>query len=302
MAFSKGKESKESGSFKLYTGVGSMKVLAVNPKLEELEALYGREINGNVEYLSEAKDFSGQGNSIPQVRIDFIVKADPDKHEGVDFVNKVTFFLTKSWRYNRDQSKVQIIDKYGRTAWATKEEYKNKAIPVYSNGNQANIDKDYRLAYTGEEDLTKFVIAYLGISNPQNYVNGQWVMKPENELLDCEARLDCIEDYFKGNFNELREVIGYQPNNKVKVLWGINTNNEGRQFERAYTRMFLKNGVNDYSRLAKDVEAAKNAGGYPTTEFQVSEFHEYVVTPTNLSQPESSDLPFDNPTDDPFAL
>ncbi|MDQ9822852.1 hypothetical protein RFZ44_05690, partial [Acinetobacter sp. 163] len=73
----------------------------------------------------------------------------------------------------------------------------------------------------GEEELTKFIKAYLNIPNVMKYVNNTWVMVDNPE--DCEARLEHIEDYFKGNFKELREVIALQPNNRVKVLFGVKT-------------------------------------------------------------------------------
>ena len=40
MAFGKGQESKEGSNFPKYVGVGSFKVIDVNPTKEKLEAIY----------------------------------------------------------------------------------------------------------------------------------------------------------------------------------------------------------------------------------------------------------------------
>ena len=53
--------------------------------------------------------------------------------------------------------------------------------------------------------------------------------------------------------------------------------------------MFLKNSVNDYSRLDKDVQDRKNAGAYPTTDFEVGDFKVYNVTATNLAEAPAAD-------------
>lgn len=114
-------------------------------------------------------------------------------------------------------------------------------------------------------------------------------MLEANKLADCEASLEHIDDYFKGNFKELSDILALQPNNKVKVLFGVRNTDDGKQYQTAYTRMFLKNNVTDYSRIDKDLQEAKNNGAMPTSEFEVSDLHEYVVAPTNFS---GNDAPF----------
>lgn len=296
MAFAAGKESTEGSSVKRYIGVAPVFVLGVNPNKEELEKLYNTQLENAPEYLSEV-EVGEDNHKVPNVRIDFIVKTDAEKCGGIEFTTKVSFFIRKEFKVNRDGSKVQVIDKYGRTAWVTQEQYKNKEIPVYSNG-PANIDKDYRACFHGEEDLTNFIKAYLNIPNVMKYVNEKWIMV--DNPADCEARLENIEDYFKGNFSELREVITLQPNNKVKVLFGVRTTDDNKQYQTVYNQMFLKNSITDYSRLDKDLQERKNAGAYTTTEFQAVDIKEYVVESSDLSSEkpfaasETSDSPWFN--------
>lgn len=289
MAFSKGKESGERNAIKRYIGVGSVFVLAVNPNKEQLEKLYNTQLENDPEYLGEV-EVGEDKHKVQNVRLDFIVKTDAEKCGGIEFITKVAFFIRKEYRYNRDQTKVQVIDKYGRTAWVTVEQAKTHEIPVYKNG-PANIDKDYRPAYHGEEELTNFIKAYLNIPNVMKYVNNTWVMvdKPE----DCEARLESIAEYFKGNFKELRDVIALQPNNKVKVLFGIRTTDDNKQYQAVYNQMFLKNNITDYSKLDTDLKERKAAGAYTTTEFTVGDLKEYDIESTDLSNSGVvDDMPF----------
>ena len=286
MAFAAGKESTEGSVVKRYTGVAPVFVLGVNPNKAELEKLYNTQIENAPEYIGEVEV---NGNKVPNVRIDFIVKTDPEKCGGIEFTTKVAFFIRKEFRVNRDGSKVQVIDKYGRTAWVTKEQYNNKEIPVYSNG-PANIDKDYRACYHGEEDLTNFIKAYLNIPNVMKYVNEKWVMV--DNPADSEARLENIESYFKGDFSELKSVIALQPSNKVKVLFGVRTTDDNKQYQAVYNQMFLKNNINDYSKLDADLQERKAAGAYPTTEFVVGDLKEYNVEATSFDNGNKEELPF----------
>lgn len=298
MAFSTGQVSIEGTPIKRYTGVASVFVLGVNPTKEELEKIYGRELEFAPEYVGDTEiGEEGSQRKVPQVRLDFIVKADPDKYKGDDgaplnFISKVSLFLTKEYRYNKKHTKVQAIDKYGNTAWIDIEDAKKHIIPMYSNG-PANIDKGYRPAYIGEEELVKFLIAYLNIPSPFKYVKeeNKYTWQDADKLADAEAGLEHIEDYFKGDFSELRNIIGYQPKNKVKVLFGVKTTADNKQYQTVYTRMFLKNGISDYSKLDADVRSTKEAGALSTSEFDCTDLHEYVVEETSFNTPSSSPFP-----------
>ena len=168
MAFGKTQVSKEATEIKRYTGVGSVFVVGVNPNKAELEKLYDRELDKDPEYITE-KD------GVTSARIDFIIKTDPTAkcNNGIELLTKFSMFIRNEYRFNKDKTKVQVIDKYGRTAWVTKEQAKNHEIPVYNNGKPANIDKDYRPAYVGEEDITNFLKVFLGIPNPEKWVKNE---------------------------------------------------------------------------------------------------------------------------------
>lgn len=297
MAIAKGKESTDGASFKRYIGVGSCFVKAVNPTKEELEKAFDTTLEDAPSYVGEQEvDEDGAKVKYPNVRITFLVHPDPEKVGFDAGLISVSLFLRKQFRFNKDKTKVQVIDKYGRTAWATPDEVKNHEVPMYSNG-PANLDKDFRPAYVGEEDLTNFIIAYLNIPGVMRYNKSEkrWYMVDNPQ--DSECRLDHIEDYFKGDFRELKEILSYQPNNKLKILFGVRNGDDGKQFQATYNQMFLKNSNSDYTKLEQDVQSRKDAGSYANTEFIIGDFREYTVEETNFSAPASdgSGLPFTAP-------
>lgn len=286
MALAQGKESTEGLEIKRYIGVAPVYVLAVNPNKTKLEELYGRSLDKEPEYVTE-KD------GVKSARIDFIVKTNAEKCDGIELITKVSFFVANDFVYGKEKTKTKVIDKYGRTAWVTKEELKEHAIPQYSTG-PANIDKDYRQCYRGEEELTEFLKAYLNIDNVQTYDNttGKWKMVEHPEM--CEARLDHIEDYFKSNFKELVDGVNSQPNNQVKVLFGVKTTDDNKQYQDVFTQKVLRNGVRKYNTLQAVLDEKKANGSYPNTEFEVCALKEYGVEPTNFGteQPNNNDLPW----------
>lgn len=284
MAVSRGQVSgEEGGSFKKYIGVASVNVLAVNPSKAKLSEIYGRDIDNEPVYVKEI-EAGNDKHKVMQARIDFIVKTVETcvdaQGQPIDLTNRVTFFLLNERRISRNTGKIQVIDKYGRTQWVTEAQLANHEIPNDKNGNPLNLDADYRPVFSGEEDLTGFLKAFLNIPNPDKYVNGKWI--PIEDRSVAEVRLDKIANYFKGDFSELTEILTYQPNNKVKVLFGIRTAEDNKQYQAAYTQMFLKNTITDYSKLDADVQSRKAAGAYPTTEFEAVPLKEYTNTPTDF--------------------
>lgn len=322
----KANASSQGTDFKKYVGVGSFRVLGVNPTKEQLEKFYGREQQNEPEYLKDKVDANDGDKPYKQLRVSFMIQADLKYEDGKEIKeNKVlneplkttvNFFIDSRYNFNRDKTKVQVIDKYGRTAWVTIEQAKNHQIPVYKNG-PAKLDKDYRPAFRGEEDLTNFILNYLNVTpiDTYNKNTGEWVTNPHPE--DCEGNLAQIQEYFKGNISELKEYSTVMPNNRVKLCMGVRTDNEGRQFNTVYTGFTMRNGAKSYTALKDDIEG--NSQYLQDTVFTndpvgvITDLQEYKddVKETDLSSPVSEDpfassgaddLPFGEPTDaDPFA-
>ena len=169
-AFGKAVESKETTEIKRYVGIAPVQIVAINPTKKELETIYNTTIEKEPEYLGGVER---DGKNIPYVRIDFIVRTNPDKSNGIEMTTKTSFFIRKMFMTNKDNTKVKVVDKYGRTAWVTQDEFKNKLVPQYANG-PARIDNNYRALYAGEEELLAFIKNYLGINDVDEYVDGNW--------------------------------------------------------------------------------------------------------------------------------
>ena len=328
----KANASSQGAEFRKYVGVGSFRVLGVNPSKDELMKFLGRDVPNEPEYLKDKVDNNDGDKPYKQLRVSFMIQADKQYEDGKPIKENaalkepmkttVNFFIDSRYFYNRDKTKVQVIDKYGRTAWVTIEQCKNHQIPVYSNG-PAKLDADYRPCFRGEAELTEFILNYLNVTPIDTYNNntGEWMTNPHPE--DCEGRLEKVKNYFAGDISELKEFCTYMPNNRVKLLLGVRTDNEGRQFNTVFTRLTLRNGSKSYKRLQDSIEG--NADYLQNTVFTneadgtIKDIQEYKedVKETNFNKPavddpfavaaalpenDASDLPFDGPSDeDPFA-
>ena len=277
MAFASGSESKDSVR-RLYKGVAPAFVLAVNPTKAEIEKLFNTELEEAPKYISET-EVGPEGNKVktPQVRITFVLLTDVEKC-GVEVKVNVPYFLTKAYRFSKDGTKVEVINKYGETAWLPVEHAKAGTTP----DNMKWFDtSDMRPAYIGEAALTGFMKAYLNIPNKSFTKDGE--TKFIKNLADAEARLDQIDKYFTGDFSELRNVIALQPKNKVKGAFGVRTTDDNKQYQAFYTDKVLKNIITDFSKLDEDIKNRQTAGSYPNVEFSTEPLHEYVVESTNFN-------------------
>ena len=296
MAVAAGRKSVEGGEIKRYIGVAPVFILGVNPNKEELEKLYGTEFDSAPNYIGEG-EVGPDKKKVAQIRIDFIVKTDGEKCRDaqgnpVELLSRVSFFVRNTSRTNNAGNKVQVIDKYGRTGWVTKEEFEKKALPSYMT-DPFRLDKDYRAAYWGEEELVKFIKAYLVIPDVEQWKDRKIVGLKPNPA-ESEIFFEHISDWFKGDVKELRDAVALQPENEVRVLFGIRTTEENRQYQAVYTQRFIPMSAkkeNAYAALDKEVQERKNAGAYPSTEFEVCDLKEYVVKPTDLAAVETGDMP-----------
>ena len=284
----KTQESTEAQEFKRYIGVGSSYVLAVNPSKEELENIYGTE--------QKEPEYVVDGENGKEARIHFIVKTDPEANNGIELISRLMFTLRATPAYNRDETKVQVIDGYGNSTWASVEDAKAGAKLLSSEGKELRIDTKYRMACVGEADLVGFLKKYLRVQDVFDYKNGSWVKKPNAE--DYAFSLDHIKDYFNGNFSELKEALALQPGNKVKLLYGVRTaetENGPRQYQAVASRadLIMPNnaGAKSIERLEKNLANIKANGSYPSTEFKVQDLEEWTVEPTNLEK-KADDDPF----------
>lgn len=312
MAFSKGTKRDAEISVKRYIGLAAVKILGVNPTAEEQNKFFNTTaFTENPVYVGKTKVKNDREEEIevPQVRLNFVVRTNPSIkcNNGIEMTTNISIFLSKGYQYSHKNgvTKIKVIDEFGRTAWATAEELKTKAIPMYANG-PARLTNNYKPCYIGEEEALNFLKVYLGIPNPEvwNEKEQKFVMKPASELEDCKCGFDNIEKYFNGDVSEIKEILTYQPENMVKVLFGVRTADDGKQYQAAYTRMFVSVTSTNYKRLEADLASAQQAGAFQTTAFEVCDLKEFNIQATDYSketasqdfnQAPANDLPFSNP-------
>ena len=280
-------KTQASSNFKRYIGVGSSFVLAVNPSKKELDELRGFESQGEPEYVKDTDDGK-------EVHIHFVVKTDPATNNGIEMTNLMMFTLRNKPAYSNDQTSVQVIDKYGNSTWAPVEDAKaHKQLPPSAKVDQAS----YRMAAVGEADLVAFLKTYLNVPASLKYVNSEWVKSEEAETGVFE--LEHIKDYFKGDFSELQEALKLQPNNKIKLLYGVKTTDGNKPYQAVAAReglfTFNNAGIKSLERMEKRLAGMKARGSFANTDFKVCELQEWTVQPTNLETPAAQDTPEDTP-------
>lgn len=288
MAFGQGKVSSEStGSFKRYYGVASVKVLAVNPTKDEWEKITGSTLQKDPEYTSVTED------GTKQARITLLLEPDSTKTVGgIETVIPVTFWFRRRKVQGSKSGKYQVIDKYGRTAWVTEEELAAHKVPQYATG-PADIDAGYREIVDGEEAFTNFLKALLNIPSITYFDAKAGVRKTNEHPEECEARLDNILKIFNGDFKEIETILGYQPENHCKVLFGVKTTDEGKEYQDVFMDLFLTNSNPNTGKFATELRKATEIGRYshtyfgetqPNGEIVVELLQERVVTPTEFKE------------------
>jgi hypothetical protein len=111
-----------------------------------------------------------------------------------------------------------------------------------------------------------------------------------------------MDDYFKGDLSELREILAYQPDNRVKVVLGIRTSSNGNQYQAAYTKQWIKLGTSNYKSIIKAIEdaekVARDNGREPSTQYVVGALEEVSLKATNYTSQTSQSSSSDD--DNPF--
>lgn len=275
MAFGVGKESTEGGGgVKRYIGVGAVQVLGVNPSKAELEKFYGTTLEKAPIYLTKKED------GTDMVRLDFIIKTFEEKHPKCPFVGKYSIFLEDRVFTNKDQTKLQVIDKYGETAWITNEEFKTGTY----EGKNSRFSTPYRPALVGEEKLIKFIKTYANIQDSTSWDNDSktFVKKTGQELIDAEASFDNMKAFFKGDLTEVTNILETFPVNKIKLIFGVKTVDSNKMYQDFYSTP-IKFGTINLNHIEKELES--NKGYYPNTEFSLDELTEYTVNATSFDTP-----------------
>lgn len=205
----KKEQAQEQREYAKKVGLFEANVIAINPTMEEYKDILGMELKEDskaVEYLGTSQD----GNTT--LRVDFWLEEIKNKDKF-----KVTFFLENKERTNKDQTKKQYINNIGTCSWA--EDANN--LPAWFAG------RDYRVAFTGEEDLYTFVKTWLG---NLDYRDAETTLQLEWKTL------------MKGNLKDLKSQINGEYCTTVIALATIKSvvkENDSKEYQSVYNKAFL---------------------------------------------------------------
>jgi hypothetical protein len=230
----KKRENTGGGDFSKKVGLFEANVIAINPTLEEFKDVLGMDLKEDskaAEYLGETKD----GNNY--LRVDFwLQKVNSDDKF------KVSFFLEDKERENKDGTKHQYINSVGQCSWAADE---NDLAEWFTKG------RDFRIAYTGEEDLYNFMRIWLA---ELDYRDADTVLQIEWKKL------------MRGNVKDIRDQIGGEWCGTIGALATVivkERDGESKEYQGIYNKAFLYGGSVKQFRLVdygnkKTQETLKN--------------------------------------------
>jgi hypothetical protein len=205
----KKKEQLQSQEFTKKVGLFEATVIAINPDTEEYKDILGMELKEDsraIEYLGKSQD----GNTTLRVDVWLQEIKNNDKF-------KVTFFLENKEKENKDATKKQYINSVGSCSWA--DDPNN--LPTWFS------DREYRVAYVGEEDLYNFVRTWLGAL----------------DYRDAETTLQLDwKKMMKGNVKDLKDQIDGEWCTNVVALATIKTvikEDETKEYQGVYNKAFL---------------------------------------------------------------
>ena len=252
-------ETRSNGApeFKKYIGVASVNVLCVNPDNAKLQ-MYGWEVPDGTEEPKYVVTTERDGKPVTSTRIRLLVQIQDLEDKPIV---PLDFWISHDVRQNADGTKGMIIDNYGRTAWGTREEIRARKIPQYANG-MANISSDYRMCHRGEEELVSFIFKYLNITPLQLF------SKKANGYIDTKNpgkfAFDDWQKLCNGDVSELEGYLKLQPQNQVKVILGIKTNEDNKSYQTFLNGRFISN-------LSKPDQ---NTGEYTTAKNIIAKYFE----------------------------
>ena len=290
--------SGEYLDIKKYIGVASINILAINPNNAKLRS-YGWTIPDGAD---EPQYVVINEEGKKSVRVRFLVQIQ-------DFEDKpivpLDFWVRPELRLNSDGTKCQIIDSYGRTAWATKADIQSHSIPQYQNG-PANISKDYKAAHSGEEALVLFLMKWLNMTPLDIKVNGEWTQatRPGRLTIDDWSKL-C-----RGDVSEIASYVAAKEDNRCKVVLGIRRTDDNKSYQTFLPTCFLANGARmdltgKYPKAVSEIDKYMN-GRTQNLLFDAGSVHEFKETASEVQDnsgvipgmetesldPKPDDLPF----------
>ena len=206
----KRESTNTESKFNKKVGLFEANVVAINPTNEEYKDVLGIELGEDskaTNYLGQTKD----GNTY--LRVDVWLQEVKNKENF-----KVSFFLEDRERENRDQTKKQYINSVGMTSWADDE---NNLFDWFKE------NREYRVAFIGEEDLYDFLRTWLG--------------QLDYRSAETTLTLDWTK-LMRGNAKDLKDQVDGEWCNSIVAMATVVTkerDGETVEYQGVYNKAFL---------------------------------------------------------------
>jgi len=206
----KRESTNTESKFNKKVGLFEANVIAINPTNEEYKDVLGIELNEDskaTNYLGETRD----GNTY--LRLDVWLQEVKNKENF-----KVSFFLEDRERENRDQTKKQYLNSVGMTSWADDE---NNLFDWFKE------NREYRVAFIGEEDMYDFLRTWLG--------------QLDYRSAETTLTLDWTK-LMRGNVKDLKDQVDGEWCNSIVALATVVTkerDGETVEYQGVYNKAFL---------------------------------------------------------------
>ena len=187
---------------KLWTGLGDVEVVMINPTLAELQ-------DKGINFKEEPVYTSVADAGHKKVRLDIWV------NNPITGMNKLAFFL-EDFSKESSAGNHQYINDYGQSTWGKSEEDVMARLTWFDS-------KGIRLAKQGEPELVDFIKNLLSIGK------------------DTNAGIEKISKLFNGDVSELKDIFTKFKDRKVQVLFIVKESG-GEWYQNIYARYFSRAG------------------------------------------------------------
>lgn len=223
--------------YKKFIGVGSVNVISVNPNNETLRN-YGWNIPEDADEQKYVYEKMKDGKVSKSTKIRLLVQVTDMETKPII---PMDFWIGPEPMMSADGKKAQVIDDFGRTAWGNiQEELKKGLIPQYANG-PASISTGYHACHRGEEALTRFVFRYMNITPLQRF--DRVLQDYVDTKNPGKFRFDNWNRLCTGDVSELVSVFKLQPENRIKVIFGISTTDDNKTYQTFLNSAYVNNAV-----------------------------------------------------------
>lgn len=226
------REKKDLPELPKKVGLFEARVIAINPTVEQFKDILGIELpedSKGAEYLGESRD----GNSTVRVSVWL-----QDVKTNINF--NMNFFLEDKERENKNGDKKQYINNLGNCTWASDEDQ----LPEWFKG-KANNQRDYRVAYAGEEEFYEFLRNWIQIDytlpDAELSLNWKKLMRGDMKEISSEIDGDLV-----GTFVAMATVVTREKDGETKEYQGV----YNRAFLPSYSlKQFKLNDFDDRKKV-----------------------------------------------------